>query len=107
LALSTKKTFFEAHHIHHFNGALINNIPLVKKTGLRFLVGGGFLWMQQSNYRHEELFIGVERIFKLGPRRRIRLGVYGVGGNSNHNKLNKGFKFSLDIIDNWKKDWLY
>jgi len=107
LALSSKKTFFEAHYIHHFNGALINNIPLVKKLGVRLVAGGGFLWMQQNNYRHEELFVGLERVFKLGPRRRLRLGVYGVGGNNNQHKLSKGIKFSFDIIDTWKKDWTY
>lgn len=107
LALSSKKTFFEAHYIHHFNGALINNIPLVKQLGIRLVAGGGFLWVQQNKYRHQELFAGLERVFKLGPRRRMRLGVYGVGGNSNQTPVNKGIKFSLDIIDTWKKDWTY
>lgn len=107
LVLSSKKTFFEAHHIHHFNGALINNIPLVKKLGVRLVVGAGFLWVQQNNYRHEELFAGLERVFKLGPRRRLRLGIYGVGGNNKQTKLSKGIKFSLDIIDTWKRDWTY
>ncbi len=107
LAMSSKKTFVEVHHIHHFNGALINNIPVVKELGIRLVVGGGFLWMQQNNYRHEELFAGIERTFKLGPRRRLRLGVYGVGANNNQTMFNKGIKFSLDIIDTWKRDWSY
>jgi len=80
---------------------------LVKQLGIRLVAGGGFLWVQQNKYRHQELFAGLERVFKLGPRRRMRLGVYGVGGNSNQTPVNKGIKFSLDIIDTWKKDWTY
>ena len=41
-ALATTQFFFEVHHIHHFNGALINNIPLIKKTRIRTVAGGGF-----------------------------------------------------------------
>jgi len=60
------------------------------------VVGGGFLWVQQNNYRHEELFAGLERVFKLGPRRRMRLGIYGVGGNSNQSRLN--METGLDLL---------
>jgi len=54
--LMTSNLFFEFHHIHHFNGAIINNIPLLKKTRIRTVIGGGFLWMQDNNFRHEEVF---------------------------------------------------
>ena len=99
--------FLEAHHIHHFNGALINNIPLIKKLQLRTVAGAGALWIKESNYRHEEIFAGVERVFKLGARRRLRLGVYGVLSESSKSGANTGFKISFDIIDTWKKDWSY
>ena len=99
--------FLEAHHIHHFNGALINNIPLIKKLQLRAVAGAGALWIRQSSYRHEEIFAGVERVFKLGARRRLRLGVYGVLAESNHTGAQTGLKISFDIIDTWKKDWSY
>ena len=99
--------FFEFHHIHHFNGALINNIPLIKLLRLRAVAGAGVLWTEDDNYRHEEIFAGVERIFKIGVRRRLRIGVFGVLANSNHTGINTGFKVSFDIIDTWKKDWSY
>ncbi|MDN5203648.1 DUF5686 and carboxypeptidase regulatory-like domain-containing protein [Fulvivirgaceae bacterium BMA10] len=99
--------FFEVHHIHHFNGALINNVPIIKKLKLRAVAGGGFLWIKQSDYRHEELFAGVERVIKLGPRRRLRVGVFGVVAESNHTGLTTDFKISFDLIDTWKKEWSY
>ncbi len=106
-ALTTQNLFFEAHHIHHFNGALINNVPLVKKLKVRVVAGAGFLWVQENNFRHGEIFAGLERTFKLGARRRLRLGVYGVAAESNYSKPQTDIKFSIDLIDTWKKNWSY
>jgi hypothetical protein len=99
--------FFEAHHLHHFNGALVNNIPLIKKTRVQVVVGVGALWVKESNYRHEEILVGLERVFKLGARRRLRLGLYGVAAESNHTRPTTDWKISIDIIDTWKRDWSY
>jgi len=108
-ALTTDKFFFEFHHIHHFNGAIVNNIPLLKKTRMRVVVGGGMVWMKENNFRHEEIFGGLERVFKLGPRRRLRLGLYYVASNSNYTEtlVGSNYKISFDIIDTWKKNWSF
>jgi hypothetical protein len=99
--------FVEGHYIHHFNGAMINNIPLIKKLKIRTVAGAGFMWIRESNYRHEEIFGGVERIFKVGARRRLKIGVYGVLAQSNFTAPQTDWKISFDIIDTWKRDWSY
>lgn len=106
-SLITTDLFLEAHHIHHFNGALVNNIPLVKKLKVRVVAGISALWVKENNYRHEELFAGLERVFKIGARRRLRLGVYGVVAESNRTGATTDFKISFDVIDTWKKEWSY
>ena len=106
-SLSTTNLHFEFHYIHHFNGAIINNIPLLKKTRIKTVAGGGFLWLQDGNYRHQELFAGLERVFKLGPRRRLRVGVFGVFADGNNRKPDQSFKISFDLIDVWKRDWSF
>ncbi len=106
-SLVTTNWFIEGHYIHHFNGALINNIPLVKKLKIRTVAGASALWVQDSDYRHEELLAGVERVFKLGARRKLKLGVYGIVANSNRTPTTTGIKFAIDIIDSWKKDWSF
>ena len=95
----------EAHYIHHFNGALINNIPLIKKLRIQAVAGGGILWLQDGNLRHEELFAGIERTFKLGARRRLRLAVYGTIANSNFKAPSSGIGFHFDILDTWSRNW--
>ncbi len=106
-SLISRDLFFEVHHIHHFNGAIVNNIPFIKKLRLRAVAGAGFLWVKENNYRHEELMAGLERVFKLGPRRRLRVGFYGVAATSNQTPFRTDWKISLDIIDTWRKDWSY
>lgn len=106
-SLIATQPYFEAHHIHHFNGALVNNLPLIKKLRLRMVAGAGFLYVKESNYRHEELFVGTERVFKIGARRRLKIGLYGILAKSNQTNVNTDFKISFDIIDTWKRDWSY
>lgn len=106
-SLTTTDLHVEFHHIHHFNGALINNIPLLKKTDIRTVAGGGFLWLQENNYRHWETFAGIERVFKLGARRRLRVGLYGVLADSNQGVPTTAYKISFDLIDTWKRDWSF
>jgi len=103
--LTTKQFFLETHYIHHFNGALINNIPIVKKLALRLVAGAGAMWLQENNFKYFEGFAGIERIFKLGPRRRLRLGAFGVVANGNFFKTNARYKFSIDIIDTFSREW--
>ena len=106
-AFATTNLFFEVHHIHHFNGALINNLPLIRALKMHVVVGGGFLWVAESKVRHEEIFAGVERTFKLGARRRLRIGAYGVAANSNISGPAAGYKISFDIIDAFEKNWRF
>ncbi len=106
-ALSTTGLFIEGHYLHHFNGAMINNIPLVKKLRIRTVGGAGFMWIKENNYRYEEIFAGIERIVKLGARRRLKIGLYGVLGESNFSGPAVDWKVSFDIIDNWKREWSY
>lgn len=106
-AITTSRWFFEAHHIHHFNGALINNIPLVKKLRVHVVAGGGFFLSKEGNYRYEEVYSGLERVFKLGARRRLRLGIYGVVAESTLRGFNSSFMISFDVIDTWQRDWSF
>ena len=106
-SLTTTKPFLEFHHIHHFNGALINNVPLLKKTRIKTIAGVGALWLPSEKFRYQEVFVGMERVFKIGARRRLRVGTYAVLGDDNNGRANTQFKISFDVIDLWKKDWSF
>lgn len=103
----TQDIYLEAHYIHHFNGAIVNKIPFMKKTGIKSSFGGGFIYLpEHNNYFYTEAFFGAERIFKIA-RRRLRLGafvVFSVSSNQftlpqQDEPKNVQFKVSFDIMD--------
>jgi len=58
---STTKPFFEAHAEHHFNGFLVNKLPLLRKARLQEVLGVHYLLCNQ-NTNYAELSIGIEHI---------------------------------------------
>lgn len=103
----TSDFYFELHYIHHFNGALINKIPFMKKTGIQALVGGGMLFLpEHNNYFYTEAFTGIERTFKF-MRRRLRVGTYVIFSWANNSfslpegqkPKNVQFKVSFDLMN--------
>jgi hypothetical protein len=102
----TEDLYVQAHYIHHFNGAIINKVPFMKKTGIKSVAGAGFLYLPEyDNYFYTEAYIGVERIFKIF-RERLRVGAYIVvstssnqfGSTSGDHPRNAKFAFSLDFM---------
>lgn len=97
--LPTMNWYFESHYIHHFNGAIINKIPFMKKTRISMVAGGGYLWVPEHEWIHYELFVGLERIFKFA-KRRLRIGAYAAFSKGNHlDRVHTSFKISFAILD--------
>lgn len=60
---STTGNYLEAHYEHHFNGFLVNKLPLLRKT--KFQVVGGVNYLKQKGLDHVELSVGLENILKV------------------------------------------
>ena len=98
-SLPTLDWYLESHFVHHFNGALINKIPFMKKTRLSTVVGGGYLNVPEHNWQHYEAFVGLERVFKFS-RRRLRIGIYGILSDGNQIDPRATYKVSFALLDN-------
>ena len=98
--------YFESHYVHQFNGYFTSKVPLLNKTKIREVAGGGFLYVPERNYQYSELFFGLNRIFKIG-RERIRFGAYYVVAQSNDFGLRSGFKFSVESYNQNKNTWSF
>lgn len=97
-SLPTLDWYFEAHLIHHFNGALMNKIPFMKKTRIMSVAGGGYLYVPEHQWQHYEFFFGLERIFKFS-RRRLRIGLYAVFSDGNQIDPRTTGKISFAMLD--------
>lgn len=102
--LPTQKIYYEAHFVHHDNGAIINKIPFMKKTRIGLVFGGGAMYLPEFDYQHYELLAGLERNFKFS-KRRLRIGVYGVISDGNKRPFAATYKVSFAILNNRNLKW--
>jgi hypothetical protein len=61
----TDKAVLQAHYVHDFQGAIIDKIPLLKKTPLQLSGGGGVLMIEDGNFFHSELYAGLQLPFRI------------------------------------------
>jgi hypothetical protein len=85
--LSTKDWYAEFHAEHHFNGFIINKIPLVKKLFIQEVVGFHAL-VNDKTAHYFELDFGLKNIFKF-----VRLD-YVISFKEN-NRLGNGFLIGI------------
>lgn len=102
--LPSKDLFAEFHFIHHDNGALMNKIPFMKKTGISIAIGGGAMFVKEFQWQHYELFGGLERNFKFS-KRRLRIGFYATIADGNKIDPSISYKFSFAILDDRDMKW--
>lgn len=104
--LTALDEFVEFHYIHHFNGMLIKKIPLIHKSRLETVAGGGILFINDGNFKYSELYSGLEFPFRLWDTK-FKIGAYYSVAYSNYSNLNNMFKFGLNIFDPFKNAWMY
>jgi len=102
--LPTQKVYYEGHFVHHDNGAIINKIPFMKKTGIGLVLGGGALYIPEFNWQHFEILAGLERNFKFS-KRRLRVGIYGVLSDGNKIDPTPDWKISFAVLNNRNLKW--
>ena len=103
-SLPSKKIFYEGHFVHHDNGAIINKIPFMKKTGIGLVMGAGALYVKEYDWQHYEIFAGLERNFKFS-KRRLRIGIYACASDGNKIDPRLTYKVSFAILDDRNMKW--
>ena len=103
-SLPSKEFFIEGHIVHHDNGAILNKIPFMKKTGIGLVVGCGGLYVHEFKWQHYEFFSGLERNFKFS-KRKLRIGVYGVLSDGNNLNPTTTWKVSFAVLDLRNMKW--
>ncbi|MDN5212766.1 DUF5686 and carboxypeptidase regulatory-like domain-containing protein [Fulvivirgaceae bacterium BMA12] len=84
---STNNNFFKAHYEHHFNGFIINKLPLLRKTRVQAVSSLNYLKTSEvRNYL--EFGVGLEHIFKV-----LRVDYYL--GFLSGKKIQNGFRIGV------------
>jgi hypothetical protein len=98
------RRFYEGHYLHHFNGAILNKVPFLKKLNLMEVAGGGILYLPERNLKYIEGFFGVEKILRFWTEK-FKIGVYVVGSVANQFNNPVQFKIGIEHFNKRRNSW--
>ncbi len=103
---NTRNPYFQGFYLHHFNGFILNKIPLINKLKLELSAGGSMLIIQDIGYSHAELFAGLEKKFRI-RKQYFRVGTYITSRANTTNALTYQFKIGIDFFNSFTNSWTY
>ncbi|MBN2891684.1 MAG: carboxypeptidase-like regulatory domain-containing protein [Bacteroidales bacterium] len=103
---STNSEFLQANYVHHFNGSLLNKVPLFKYLKLSIAFGGASLLIPNEDFYHYEMFAGLEKVFRIKTEL-FRFGIYAVTADNNLSNADFSVKIGLSNFSSYKKKWDY
>ena len=105
--MNTRNEYLRANYIHHFEGSILNKVPLFSKLKLSIAGGAGTLFINDDNFAHFEMFAGLEKVFRI-KKQLFRVGAYAVtADNTLNNNTNVTFKFGIDFYNTFTGKWSY
>jgi len=102
----TENAFIRGHFVHHFQGALLNKIPLVRYLKLGLAGGASVLYLEDNNYRNTEFFAGLERHFTMKGQL-FRFGFWTVAAADNDGVKALRYKLGIDYYNAFTHRWSY
>ena len=104
--LNTPNEYLRANVIHHFEGTILNKIPLIRRLQMGIALGAGTLSIPDSKFYHAEAFAGVEKSFHLF-KQLVRGGFYAVTSDSTEGSSDFIYKVGFTIFEPFTRKWGY
>ena len=103
---NTRNPYFQGFYLHHFNGFIMNKIPLINKLKLEISAGASALIIQDISYSHAEVFAGMEKKFRI-RKQYFRVGAYVASRANTSSELTYRFKIGIDFFNSFTNSWTY
>ncbi len=104
--LSTNKTYLQAMAIHHFNGFIMDKIPLVNYLQLELIAGASALSIPDQDFLHAELYVGLGRKFKIFGEQ-VQFAAYAATRDNSLEKASISYKFGVNFYNAFTGKWAY
>ncbi len=104
--LTTRMPYFQGGIIHHFDGFIMDKIPLLNRLQLEMIVGAAALSIPEQKFSHAEAYAGLGKRFKLWGEQ-FQIAVYGMSALNNVDQLDYSWKIGFNLFDAFNARWLY
>lgn len=102
----TRETYLQGMFIHHFNGFIMDKIPLLNFLQLELTAGAAALALPEQNFLHAEVYAGIGRKFTiLGEQ--FQVSAYAATADSTRDKLTFQYKFGVNFYNAFTGKWAY
>lgn len=104
--LSTPNAFYQGNIIHHFDGFILDKIPLVNKLQMELIAGAGALAIPRQDFLHAEVYAGIGKKFKLWGEI-VQIAAYAISSANTLDQLDLEYKLGLNFYNAFTGTWLY
>ncbi len=104
--LTTRSPYFQGGIIHHFDGFILDKIPLLNRLQMELLVGAAALSIPEQKFSHAEAYAGIGKRFKLWGEQ-FQIAVYGMSSINNVDQLDYTWKIGFNLFDAFNARWMY
>lgn len=104
--LSTNNAFVQAMAIHHFNGFIMDKIPLINYLQLEVIAGAAALSIPDQKFLHAELYAGIGRKFKVFGEQ-FQVAAYAATRDNSIEKFSVSYKFGVNFYNAFTGKWAY
>lgn len=103
---STTAPYIRANYIHHFNGLVLNKIPLINKLKITEAAGIASLYLKDEQFLHQELYVGLERVVRI-KKQLFRFGIFACTADNNFEAAKLNYKVGVSFFNTYSKRWSY
>ncbi len=104
--ISTNKPYYRGAVVHHFDGFIMDKIPLINYLQLELIAGAGAITIPSLDFSHAEVYAGVGRKVRLWGET-VQFAFYTLSSLNTVDQYDWSWKLGVNFFDAFNGQWMY